>query len=302
MAADVCHRPRIGSTRAERRPRGGRAREEQASRFVGFQRFRNDLRIGGRRGEQRDRISGFPGDPERLTARRQNRHVWGRMEQPGRELGARTCQVLAIVEDQQQTPILEVIRNHVDHGATAFLLKAQHRGDGLRDELWVGQRRELDEPDTVGVICQRLGREAQRQPCLPNPAGPEQRQQPRLRQQTSDLGELQLTADERCRLERQVVRCGTERMQRGKRFAQRRMHELMDLLGALETAQCHAAEIAHRNAGRQPLPNQAHGDLRHQHLAAVRERHDARGAVDAAAEEIVVATLVKTDVHSAANR
>ena len=82
-----------------------------------------------------------------------------------------------------------------------------------------------------------------------------------------------------------------ERAQRGEFLSQRRVHHLVDALGAREVAQAYRTQVLQRDACRQPVRQQYGQRLRSQHLAAVRRRHDARRAVHHAAEEIVVAPL-----------
>ena len=78
------------------------------------------------------------------------------------------------------------------------------------------------------------------------------------------------------------------------------MHHLEDALRAREVAQTHRAQVAERHTRGRAVDQQHRQRLRHQHLAAMRRRHDARGAVHHAAEEIVVAALDDAGVQTAA--
>ena len=77
------------------------------------------------------------------------------------------------------------------------------------------------------------------------------------------------------------------------------MHELIDVLGNRQILQPHAAEIAQRRDGGQPLADAIDESFRQQDLPAVRGAHDARRAVDGAAEVVVVAPLDLADVQPA---
>ena len=69
------------------------------------------------------------------------------------------------------------------------------------------QRREVDEPDTVGKRLELLSRELQRQARLAAAADAGQRQQPRLRHEARQVGQRCVATDEaRARLRQVVVR------------------------------------------------------------------------------------------------
>ncbi|HTR56992.1 MAG TPA: hypothetical protein VMM27_02345 [Casimicrobiaceae bacterium] len=79
------------------------------------------------------------------------------------------------------------------------------------------------------------------------------------------------------------------------------MHELEDVLARREVPQAHGTQVAQGNVGRQARLDLVEDGLRQEHLASVRCLHDARGAVDGAAEEIVVAPLHDAQVQSGAH-
>ena len=139
----------------------------------------------------------------------------------------------------QQSPVLRVLDQCLDHRVTGLLLDAEHDGNRLRHEPRIGKRRQLHEPDAIGKVVHDFGRQLLRQPCLADAAGPEQRQQPGVAQQCPHFVQLALAPHERRQLQRQVVRRRLQRAQRGKRLAQLRVHELIDALRARQVAQAH---------------------------------------------------------------
>src|SRR5205823_4739578 len=87
----------------------------------------------------------------------------------------------------------------------------------------------------------------------------------------------------------------------GKVLSQLRMHQLVHALGIRKVAESDAAQIPQRDTVRQTVAYQSRHGLGQQHLSAVCDAHDARGTINSAAEEVVVAALVHARVHSAAN-
>jgi hypothetical protein len=83
--------------------------------------------------------------------------------------------------------------------------------------------------------------------------------------------------------------------------AQRRVHDLVNVLGAREVPHLHVPEVAQRDACRKPVFDQRRNRPRHQHLPTVRESHDPRRPVDRAAEEVAVAALLYPNMQAAAH-
>ncbi len=79
------------------------------------------------------------------------------------------------------------------------------------------------------------------------------------------------------------------------------MHDLIYELGIRQIAQAHAPQVAQRNSWRQAVGDQCDHRLRHEYLSAMRCIHDARGAIDHRAEEVVVAALIDAGVQAAAH-
>ena len=142
-------------------------------------------------------------------------------------------------------------------------------------------RRELDEPDAIGII-----RPARRQPPAARAASCRCRPDRRA-SGAACLASSRLTSfSSRSRPMNDVTCCGrlfgvaSSERRAGKALAQRGMQDLEDLLGAREVAQTHASEIAQRDVRGQPVAHQHGHCLRDEHLPAVRGAHDACRPVD----------------------
>ncbi|HLW12350.1 MAG TPA: hypothetical protein VKU81_06600 [Casimicrobiaceae bacterium] len=283
----------------KRRLRGHRSLDEKPCgvRLGDFRKRGFALRIGN--DERRQRIRRLAANVQPLAAGRQELHARQRLQQFRCQFRAGVDQMLAVVEDEQQLAVSAMPGQRLRHGAARFLLDPERRGHRLRHQFRVCERRKFDQPHAVGEIIKRVGRDLKRQARLAKAAGADDGDEPCSAQQFPDLVQLTLAADERRHLLRQVVRYCFERAQRGKVFAQRRMHHLIDPFRPREVAQAHGTKVAQRHAGRQPRFDQIGDGLRHQHLSAIGGAHDARGTVDGAAEEVVVAALDDAGVQSA---
>ena len=66
------------------------------------------------------------------------------------QLRATVDQVLAVVEEQQQPLVLEVLGESLDDWTAWLFHQAQHRHYCLRHETLVRERREFHQPDAIG--------------------------------------------------------------------------------------------------------------------------------------------------------
>ena len=119
--------------------------------------------------------------------------------------GARGDQVLAVVEDQQREPPGEL-------GAEAFEGRAlgregePERGGGRgRHQRRVAQARQLHEPDAVAARVHPRARGLEAETGLARAAGAGEREQAVAVEQTGDLPQLAVAADEARQRDRQVV-------------------------------------------------------------------------------------------------
>src|SRR5215471_16552953 len=236
-----------------------------------------------------------------LATRGEDFYLWARLQKFLRQLGARLQHMFAIVEDDQQLPVSDVLSERLDHRPSRSVSDAEHEGHDLGHEASVRHMRQFHEPYAVGITFEHIGSDLQRQTRLADAARTDQRHQARARQQLLDVRKFLLASDERGHLLREIVRCRFERPQRGKMLLQSRMHDLVEALGAREIAQPHGAQVAQRNALWQTIADKHSHGLRQKHLSPVRDAHDPRCAVDSATEEIVVAALVYTYMQPATN-
>jgi hypothetical protein len=60
---------------------------------------------------------------------------------------------------------------------TGLVAHSNHTGDGVWNQLGLGEGCKIDDPDTVGVIVEQVGRGLKRQPCLAATTGAHEREQ-----------------------------------------------------------------------------------------------------------------------------
>ncbi len=106
-------------------------------------------------------------------------------------------QVLAVVEDEEHVPVLEMAHQRFAHRPAGGFLNPQRARHRLRHEPRVTQRGELDQPDAVGKIFADFGGELERQPALADAADAEQREQARVGEELRHLRHLGIAPDER---------------------------------------------------------------------------------------------------------
>ena len=123
--------------------------------------------------------------PESLAAGRQDAQAHSRAEQRFRELSAGGNQVLAIVEEQENLAIANVVRQRFADGPVRALSNVEHRGHGLSHQARIGERRQVDDPDAVGKTIEHVRRQFQGQAGLATPAGAGKRQQASGRQRVA---------------------------------------------------------------------------------------------------------------------
>ena len=125
--------------------------------------------------------------------------------------------MLAIVEDQQQVPWLQVLGQRVRHIPRVNVVQTHRRGDRARDQRWVGEPGQFDQPASVDIAGDVIADKLLRQACLANAARTDKGEQRRCRQHVRELGELLLTADQARQRAWQVVLRSLEARFRGKR-------------------------------------------------------------------------------------
>ena len=157
---------------AFRQPEGGLLQADALDEHLRGFGARQRLEIAAGRGQRqrRHRIDLLAGDLELLAAAREDANLRRGQQQRGGERGAGVDQVLAIVEQQQQTPRLEMTAERLREVDTGALAHAQHLRDRARHQRRIGDRAELDEPHAVGIRVVRFGRHLQREARLADAA------------------------------------------------------------------------------------------------------------------------------------
>ena len=140
-----------------------------------------------RHSEGRHRVDPFALRPERLAAGGDHpRCRVGAQQQLGHP---RRCvdHMLAIVEHQHQLLGAERVGDGWRRCHARSELEPERGGDGDRNELGIGQRRELDGPNPIGKSRQQVSCDLQAEPCLADAAGAGQGDQPMGADKAQDL-------------------------------------------------------------------------------------------------------------------
>ena len=133
---------------------------------------------------------------------------------------------------------------------------------------------------------------------MPDAAGAGERDEPVRADELGDLADELLAPDHRAQLLREVAGDGVDAAQHGEVGPEPVGEHLVHRHPAAQPAQPVLAERAQPD----PVANQHLGRVGHEHLPAVRDRHQPRGAVDLAAEVVLVALDRLTGVQAHAHR
>ncbi len=231
--------------RLERRIDGARPRQEEPDTFLVDERRHGVLLLAAQM--------------HRLAARHEHPQVRTCTDQLG-HIGRRVEEVLEVVEVEEQALVGDV---------PGYVLGVERSRRRIEHELRVTQRRERHPVHAVGERVGDGARGLQREPRLAAPACARQRQQTRaLEQQHAHLRELSFPTEERGRRHGQVG--AVEAPERRKLL----VAQLVETLRRRQVLQPVLAEVAQPLGGRQ-----RGGRGRHDHLAAVRDGCNPRGAV-----------------------
>ena len=288
--ADLGHR--VGGLRIvepEVGPHGPRPVDEERDRVGGHATV-------ARQG--RDRERGLADDGERLARRGDDPHPARAAEDRRDRRGGGGEDVLAVVDHEQQLPAGERLGDGLDEGGVALRGDAEHRRDRRRHRVRVAHRRELDQPDAVGELARDLRPDLDREAGLADPADAGQRDQPVPAHELGDLADDLLAPDHRAQLLREVAGDGVDAAQHGEVGPESLGEHLVHRHPAAQPPQPVLTERAQPH----PVAQQHLGRVGHEHLPAVRDRHQPRGAVDLAAEVVPVALDRLTGVQAHANR
>ncbi len=160
------------------------------------------------------------------------------------QLGTRGDDLLAVVQDQQQQPVLDVSRERLAHGVSRAFLDTEDGRHRLRYQTGIGERRQFHQPYSVREVVDHVGSHLQRQSRLADAAHADQRKQPCAAQRPPDFGELAFATDKRRDLLRKIVWRTLKRTQCGVIPAKLRMHDLVNALGVREIAKANGAQVS----------------------------------------------------------
>lgn len=140
----------------------------------------------------------FPGEAKPGPARDEDPHVGSSTEQIGHERSS-VEDVLVIVQNEQEAPLAQECLEPSDERFIARIAHAEDVGDGGRNQIGMGDRRETDEADAIRIILGKPSGDGKGESGLAYAARPGQGKQPHIRP-TRELNErrnLSLTADKR---------------------------------------------------------------------------------------------------------
>ena len=147
----------------------------------------------------------FSGNAEALSARGKDPELWARQQQRFRELPGGVEQVLAVVEEDEQSRVPDVVDDRSLGREVRSDAGADRRGHDIREVVNGCCGRELAEPGAVGRVAQHVAGDTDRQPRLPDAADAGHRDQSSVVQRSGDAGELCVAADERRELDGEVA-------------------------------------------------------------------------------------------------
>lgn len=184
------------------------------------------------------------------------------------QLGRRIDEMLAIVEDQKRALLAQEGDGVFDCRTAALSLGAHGAAQRFADELGVVEGAELDEPDAVAFVVEKIRADLESESRFSDAARPEKRHQTVARERGLDLGDFGVPANERRQLARQVVQLQSRRMR-----LDWRARRTSDLRGGLSGKWRFIPRVARRAAGRfrQDLRLE---DLRLEEIAAPRHGLD----------------------------
>ena len=186
--------------------------------------------------------------------------------------------MLEVVEDEERLAVAQLVE----------LVNTDRRSDRRGHELRPLHARKRHEEDAARKVVDDLGRGLQREPGLPGPARSGDGDETRgAGEESDDLPQLALPADERVRRDRQVRR--VQRLQR-REVA---VAELPDPFRRRQVLQPVLAEVAKRTGA-----DELAGRLRHQHLPAVPHRRDPRRPMHIDPDVAAVGHQRLTRVHA----
>ena len=205
--------------------------------------------------------------------------------------------MFAVVDDQQEPLRAQELDDALEERQPGPGRDTERHRDDVDQRVGLVGRRELAQPDTARVLRRELGSDLHRQPRLADATRAGEGDEPMVDEEVANLFHLVVAPDERRQLEREVGGERIERSQPREVARQRVVEQLEHAFRTREIAEAVLAEVAELDA-----VEELRGCSRHEHLAAVPDRHEARGAVHGRAEVVTVALDRIAGVHAHAYR
>src|SRR5207244_984907 len=164
--------------------------------WAGLARAFDEEPNGGVAVQRRHSPRRFTRPAEWFPARGQEVGAWTSFEERLGEAGACADHVLAVVEDEEGLEVANVLAERGENRAALLLSEAEDPGDHRRDALRIGDRCELDEPDSVGIPLHDLLGHLEREASLAAPPGPREGDKPAPTDGLLELRHLALASDE----------------------------------------------------------------------------------------------------------
>ena len=264
--------------------------DEQANRLAA--RHRVPI-TGTRQRQRRDHQELLAGDAQALAARRKHHQPRAPCFQRPHQVDDRAEQVLAVVEHHQQ--LLRSARNSASvstRSTSGRGVTPNTRRDRVDNDVRVTNPGQLHQPRTVTKIGQHLARDLQRQAGLAHPAHPGEGHHPRSPQCFGDPRRArrsrptnELACNGRFPGNASNVRNGPNSRSRSG------CDHLEQPLGSAQVTQPVLPEVDDPAVLGHRVVEELFGRERHDDLAAVRHRHQPRGAVHRGAVVVAVASL-----------
>ena len=217
--ADQAGHCRLVSGGQLERARGrGRPLGEQRDRLVLAELGQGFGGTGCGQPERRHRDDVLPRHRERLPAGGDHPQARRRPHQVGHEPGRRAGQVLAVVHDQQQVLVPEIVTEQGPRAGRGLVAQVQGRHDGLADQVRIFHLGQLDQPAAIAEAAGEVGGRPDGQPGLAHPARSDQADQAGLGELLPDLGQLVTAADEAGRLGRKIARAAGGPRHKGRLY------------------------------------------------------------------------------------
>jgi len=182
-----------------------------------------------RQAERRNLERGLTLDEERLASGDQHSEFRTVFQQLLGEFGAVLHDMLDIVEQEKQFLSSQVIRQRIEDFPARLLVHVQRGGHPFGDQPGIGERGELNQPDSIRVVFDDFFGGLQHQARLARTPRTKQGEQRRVLEQVFDLCQFFFASDEGGELAAQVVFERRQRFQRREFRSQIGMAELVDL-------------------------------------------------------------------------